>query len=201
MGMARSDLEVGLLVLTDIGIEAGRTPEQARAEALAIAAYDAEFTGRLASSIAAKRAELEAADEQAAAERHAATPEGRAEAAREALKKQAERAELVAGSKALLAEQGIDASDFSDEEALHASGVAPQFSMLNIQERDAAHLDLAARWSSLTPEQQREQAAELEISTASLDRYVAVMEGRDTEAPHWSERGQSAEGAGGGDGE
>ena len=168
-----------------------------RDEALAAVAFDPTSTERLAPAIAAQRAKLEERIAREEQEAYAASPEGRAAAARQALADQAARAELVAGAKALLAgEQGIDAEGLSDAEVLHAAGVERNVSLMSRAELDSEHEALAARWRSLSAMEQATQASELGIDSASVERYVRVMEGDDTPVtPQW---GEGVEGGGDG---
>jgi hypothetical protein len=175
--MARSvdeltDLELALVVLQDGGAS--------REEALSVVAFDGTITERLAPAIQSKRAELAERVAQIERQAFAATPEGAKAAVREALARKAERDELVAGSKVLLQEQGLDTDGLTDAEVLHISGVEKSPELMRQRERDEAHEALAARWRSLDPMEQARQATELGISGESIERYVRVMEGDDT---------------------
>ena len=189
-----TDAEIVLMLLQDNGAS--------RAEALEALAFSPEMVGRLAPAIASKRAQI--ADRLAAAEQeaYAASLAGRADAARDALKRQAERDELVAGAKALLMEQGVDPEGLTDVEVLHATEIEPQVSMLSREALDREHEALAARWRSLSPLEQALEASRLNIESASVERYVRVMEGNDEPvSPAWHERaGNGAEAVTAGDG-
>jgi hypothetical protein len=130
------------------------------------------MTETLALPIARKRAELaQQAVEDAKAE-YAASPAGRAEGARAALQAQAERAELVAGARALLEQDGGSAEGLSDERVLHLTGIEPSAEQMTLRERDEAQLELALRWRTLSPLEQSQQAQALGIESASIERYV-----------------------------
>ena len=186
-----TDAEILLMLLQDNGAS--------RAEALEALAFSPEMVGRLAPAIASKR--LQIAERLAAAEleAYAASPPGRAEAARDALKRQAERDELVAGAKALLMEQGVDPEGLTDVEVLHATDIEPQVSMLSREALDREHEALAARWRSLSPLEQATEASRLGISGESVERYCRVMEGNDepvTAAWHERQAGEVESGDG-----
>jgi hypothetical protein len=170
-----------------------------RSEALEALAFSPEMIERLAPAIRAKREEIAEQLVEAGRLADAVSPEGRAAAAGAALQEAAERAELVEGAKALLAnEQGVDVEGLSDERILHAAGIQRQTSLMSLAELDAEHEALAGRWRSLTPLQQAQQAQELDIESASVERYVRVLERDDTPVTAaWAPPVEGAEGADG----
>jgi hypothetical protein len=159
-----TDLELAFAVLKDTGAS--------DEEATAVLQYDPSVTGRLQLQIARKRAEvLQARADEERAE-YAASPAGRAEAAKAALQAQAERRELIAGARALLEQDGGSAEGLSDERVLHLVGIQPDAQQMTLRERDEAQLELASRWRTLSPLEQSQQAMALGIESASVERYV-----------------------------
>ena len=146
-----------------------------RAEAEQVLAYDPASTERLRPFIERERQHI--ADELASADQRdfEASPAGKTEAAKAALAAQAERAELVAGAKLLLSEQGLPVDSMDDAEALHHSGIEKRPELLTQQEKDEGQLALADKWASLDDATKREQAAFYGTTTAAMDKYVGFF--------------------------
>jgi hypothetical protein len=159
-----TDLELAFAVLKDTGASGE--------EAAAVLQYDPSVTGRLQLQIARKRAEVLQARADQAREQFEASPAGRADAARYALKAQAERRELIAGARALLEQDGGSAEGLSDERVLHLTGIEPSVEAMTLRERDEAQLELASHWRTLSPLEQAEQSQALGIESASVEKYV-----------------------------
>jgi hypothetical protein len=115
-----SDVALANAILQDEGLN--------REEAARIIALDPGLTFALRDRIAEKRAELEAEAKAEADRRYAASPEGRAQAAKAALQARREREELAEGSRELLRQRGIPEdyiSSLSAADLLVEAGIEP----------------------------------------------------------------------------
>lgn len=142
-----------------------------------------------------------AADELAAteadvAEAQARTPEAIAERRRaegKALRVAAEkRAEEASDARLLLASEGLDVSELTDDEVLHAARIDVRPELMSRQEKDetALHLAHSGEWSKITDTLERQKVCRdlgIEGGPAVMDSYVDSLnppDGDGLDSPH-----------------
>jgi hypothetical protein len=159
-------LEVKLICLVDQGMS--------REAALEVIAFGGGVEN-MQGAIAAKRRELEAREREAIQAAYDASPEGRAKAARAALKARAETEELVEGGRELLRQQGLDPAGLTPDEVLHLAGIRRMPELFSQAERDEATEALARTWHTLDAATRAMKASELGFSSEAMDRYAEVL--------------------------
>jgi len=168
-----NDLQLAVAVLVDGGL----SPEEAKRQLV----DRPQMIGELAGPIAAKRQEFEALAEQARAEAYAASPAGRAEAARNTAQAVKEREALVADARVLLGEEGNFSPDeiagFDATQVLHYAHIDVQPSLLTSDQKDAAALRLAesGAWGRMSVQDRIQAGLDLGFTTDGMDSFVASI--------------------------
>ena len=180
-----SDHQLALAVLQREGLS--------RDEAALAVVNDPGVVERLGDEIGRMRSDLEAQAEQAKADAFAATPDGRAKAAHDALVAKAEREKLVEGAKVLLEQGGTPTDGLVDEQILHYAGIERIPELMSMQEKDAAieEFALSAEYGNMSPTERAIRAGELGVKTTTIDSY-REMHGIATPGAEGAEGGEAA---------
>ena len=183
-----TDQQVALVLLQ----EGGQTREQA---ALTLAQFP-EQVGTLAGAISAKRETWKREIAERAQADFAASPAGRAKAAKAALAARQERDALVEGARALLENDGYPTDSMTPDEVLWAARIeARPAAAMTLRERDNELDHLVSVWERLPEDERRSEARRLQEDPALLSRAAARLHEPATFVPATTDAGSE----GGGD--